>query len=119
MTLLRLVVDQGEDGIHISVKRLVFSILLPLPIVAFSMMSARKTRLLCQAFHRVNLSSRQLIRSAQSMMGKAVEHRTLPRSTNLSLDCWALGEGCFQSNCGCSSGRCDTKAVSLLGDPID
>jgi hypothetical protein len=44
MTLSQLILDQGENGIHTAVERLMFDILLPFAKTNFTMMSPQKRR---------------------------------------------------------------------------
>jgi hypothetical protein len=70
MTLSQLVLDQGENGIHIAVERLMSDILLPFAKTSFIMMSPQKRRSLFQELHGVSPSSRRVIISAKQLMGK-------------------------------------------------
>jgi hypothetical protein len=77
MTLSRLVLDQGENRIHIAIERLMSDILQPFTMMNFTMMSPQKRRSLFQELHRVSSSSRRVILSAKQLMGKAIEHPTI------------------------------------------
>jgi hypothetical protein len=77
MTLSRLVLHQGENGIHITVERLMFDILLSFAKINFTMMSSQKRRSLFQELHGASPSSRRVIISAKQFMGKAMEHPTI------------------------------------------
>jgi hypothetical protein len=77
MTPSQLVLDQGENGIHITVERLMSDILLPFARTNFTMMSPQKRRSLFQELHRVSPSSRRVIISTKQLMGKAMEHSTV------------------------------------------
>jgi hypothetical protein len=74
MTLSQLVLDQGENGIHIVVERLMSDILLPFAKTNFTVISPQKRRWLFQELHGVSPSSRRVIISAKQPMGKAMEH---------------------------------------------
>jgi hypothetical protein len=65
MTLSQLVLDQGENGIHIAVERLMSDILLPFAKTNFMMVSPQRRRLLFQELHGVSPSSRRAIISAK------------------------------------------------------
>jgi hypothetical protein len=70
--LSQLVLDQGEDALHVNVERLMSDELLPFAKTKFSLMSPRKRRSLYQELHGVSPSSRRLIISAKSVMGSAI-----------------------------------------------
>jgi hypothetical protein len=74
MTLSQLVLDQGENGIHTAVERLMSDILLPFAKTNFTMISPQKRRPLFQGLHGVSPSSRRVILSAEQFMEKAMEH---------------------------------------------
>jgi hypothetical protein len=77
MILSQFVLDQGENGIHIAVERLMSEILLPFAKTNFTMMSSQKRRSLFQELHGVSPSSRRVIISARQLMGKVVKHPTI------------------------------------------
>jgi hypothetical protein len=77
MTLSQLVLDQGENGIHIAVDRLMSDILLPFAKTNFTMMSPQKRGSLFQELHGVSPSSHRVIISEKQLVGKAMEHPTI------------------------------------------
>jgi hypothetical protein len=77
MTLSRLVLDQGENGIHIAVERLMSDILLPFVKTNITMISPQKRRSLFQELHSVSPSSHRVIISAKQFMGNTMEHPTI------------------------------------------
>jgi hypothetical protein len=77
MTFSQLVLDQGENGIHIAVERLMSDIVLPFAKTNFTMMSPQKLRSPFQELHDVSPPSRRVIISAKQFMGKAMEHPTI------------------------------------------
>jgi hypothetical protein len=77
MTLSQLVLNQGENGIHIAIERLTSDILLPFAKTNFIMMSPKKRRSLLQQLHGVSPSSRRVIISAKQLLEKAMEHPTI------------------------------------------
>jgi hypothetical protein len=100
MTLSHLVLDQGENGIHIAVERLMSDILLPFAKTNFTMMSPQKRRSLFQKLHGVSPSSRRVIISASQFMGKAMEHPTINPFEEHLAGLLGVAEGFFQSICG-------------------
>jgi hypothetical protein len=77
MTFSQLVLDQRENGIHVTVERLMFDILLPFARTNFTLMNPQKRRSLFQELHGVRPSPRRVIISAKQLMGKAMEHPTI------------------------------------------
>jgi hypothetical protein len=76
LTLSPLVSDLGEDKLQICVERLISDMLLPFAKTKISLMSHRKRRSLYQELHGVSPSSRRVILSSKSAMGKVVDHGT-------------------------------------------
>jgi hypothetical protein len=76
MTLSQLVLDQGENEIHIAAERLMSDILLPFTKTNFMMMSPQKRRSFPQELHGVSPLFRRVIIYAKQLMGKAMEHST-------------------------------------------
>jgi hypothetical protein len=77
MTLSHIVLDQGGNGIHIAVERLMSDILLPFAKTNLTMMSPQQRRSLFQELHGVSSLFCRVIISAKQLMKKAMEHPTI------------------------------------------
>jgi hypothetical protein len=75
--LSQVVLDLGEDGIHVNVEKLMSDVLLPFAKTKVSMMSFQKRRSLYQELYGVSPSSRRVILSSKSRLKRVIEPRTI------------------------------------------